>query len=283
MGTLYIVATPIGNMSDITLRALDTLKSVDLILVEDTRQTIKILNKYDIKKKMISYHKFNEKDRVNNIIERLVKGDNIALVSDAGTPLISDPGYILVKEARENNIEVIGIPGPSALTTALSISGLDSKNFTFIGFLPTDNKERKEVIEEVKNSKISTYIFYESPKRIVKLIEYLINEFSNSKVAICSDLTKKFERVIYGQIEEVYEKIKNDEKIEKGEYTVILEKRIESIEEKEQNISLEALIIDYMIKENLNMKDAISKILEQNKSIKKNALYSASLNLKKLI
>ncbi len=283
MGILYIVGTPIGNMNDITFRALDVFKSVDLILVEDTRQTIKILNRYEIKKPMVSYHKFNEKERIKSIIKRLLSGENIALVSDAGTPCVSDPGYILVKEARDNKIEVIGIPGASALVTGLSISGLDSKRFSFIGFLPVNNKERKEVIEEVHHSKINTYIFYESPKRIIKLIKYFKDEFKDAKVAICSDLTKKFERVIYGQIVDVYNQIIDDDKIEKGEYTVILEK--DSIKEKEDetSLSLEALIIDYMVKEKVQVKEAIKGILEKNKSIKKNALYEASLNLKKLM
>ena len=142
---IYFVATPIGNLKDITIRALDVLKDVDIIACEDTRNSLKLLNHYQISKKLIAYHKFNEKERTMEIINDLKKGKNIALVSDAGTPCISDPGYILVKEARENDIKVIGIPGCSAVITALSIGGLDTSSFSFYGFVPTENKAKKQL------------------------------------------------------------------------------------------------------------------------------------------
>ena len=171
MGTLYVVATPIGNLSDFSKRAIDTLKDCDLILAEDTRQTIKLLNHFDIKNKMISYHKYNEKSKSDEIINELKNGKNISLVSDAGTPCISDPGYILIKKARENNIEVIGIPGCSAIIDALSISGLDTSSFTFYGFVPTDNKSKDELFNEIKHSNVKVKVLYESPKRLIKLLE----------------------------------------------------------------------------------------------------------------
>lgn len=282
MGTLYVVATPIGNLSDITLRAIDILNNVNIIACEDTRQTLKLLNHYNIKKKLVAYHKFNEKEKSPSLINDLKNGLNVAIVTDAGTPCISDPGYVLVKFAHENNIEVIAIPGASASVSALSVSGLDTKEFTFLGFLPTDNTKFNEKIELIKESKTNTFVIYESPKRIVKLFSKLILLFPNSKIYIASDLTKIHERGFYGRIEDVYEIIKNDSNIEKGEYVIILEK--DNITEKvEEDISYEALIIDTMIKNNCNIKDAINIVCENNKKIKKNDLKDASLNIKKIL
>ena len=281
MGNLYVVATPIGNLNDITFRALDVLKNVDIIACEDTRQTLKLLNHYNIKKKLVAYHKFNEKEKSNSLINDLKNGLNIAIVTDAGTPCVSDPGYILVKEAQENKINVFAIPGASASVSALSVSGLDTKQFTFIGFLPTDNTKFNEEIDKMINCKINTFIIYESPKRIVKLFSKLIDLFPNSQVFIASDLTKIHERGFFGKIEEVYEQIKNDSNIEKGEYVIVLEKE-SCKEEKEESISCEALIVDTMIKNNCNIKDAINIIYSNNNKIKKNDLKEASLNIKKI-
>lgn len=283
MGKLYVVATPIGNLSDISERALKILGEVDFIAVEDTRQTVKILNHFNIKKQMTAYHKFNEKSKSGAIIEKILNGSDVALVSDAGTPCISDPGYELVKLARENKIEVIGIPGPSAIITALSISGLDTSNFTFIGFLPVDNKKLREKIEQIKKSSFSTFIIYESPKRLLKLVELLKENFMDSKIFIASDLTKIHERSFFGNIEEVYDIIKNDEKIEKGEYVVVLEKKLEKIELVEKkDYSIEAELIDIIVKEKCDMKTAIKILNEKNKNLKKNDIYNASLNIKKI-
>ncbi len=282
MGNLFVIATPIGNLNDITLRALEVLKSVDLIACEDTRQTIKLLNHYEIKKKMVSYHKFNEKQKVNSLIDELKKGTNIALVSDAGTPCISDPGYILVNEARNNNIDVYGIPGPSASVTALSVSGMDTKEFTFIGFLPTDNTKFKLEIEKISNSQVKTFIIYESPKRIVNLVDKWREIFPNSNLFIASDLTKIHERSFYGKIESVYNKIKEDEKIEKGEYVIILEKEIKEEIKEEKELSIESQLVDIMTKDKCNLKDAINKLNNINKKIRKNDIYNASLNLKSM-
>ena len=281
-GKLYVVATPIGNLNDISKRALDTLSEVDLIACEDTRQTIKLLNHYDIKTKMVSYHKFNEKDKSISLVKDLLDGKNIALVSDAGTPCISDPGYNLVKEARENNIEIYGIPGASATVTALSISGLSTTNFSFIGFLSNDTSKFNEEIDLMKESKIRTFIIYESPKRIVKLVNRLKEDFPDSTLFIASDLTKIHERGFFGKIEDVYNIISNDSNIEKGEYVLILEKK-DNKEESKEEISLEALIIDKMVKENCSMKDAISLIDNEKKNIKKNDLKKASLDLKEIL
>ena len=278
MGTLYIVATPIGNLGDITLRALEILKSVDLILCEDTRQTIKILNHFDFKNKLVSYHKFNENDKSEEIVKELVSGKNIALVSDAGTPLISDPGYPLVLKAREAGVTVLGVPGASAVITALSISGMETTNFSFLGFLSKDHSKFNEELKLIENSFINTFVIYESPKRIVSLVKKLSETFSNSKIFIASDLTKLHERSFYGETSEVLKIIENDSNIEKGEYVVIFQKENVS-KEVEEDYTLEAKLVDTIFKDNLDMKDAINK-LSQSTDIKKNDLYKASLHLK---
>lgn len=283
MGNLYIVATPIGNLQDITFRALDILKNVDYIACEDTRQTIKLLNHYDIKNKLVAYHKFNELSKSNFIIDDLKKGMNIAIVTDAGTPCISDPGYIVIKKAREENINIYAIPGASAVVSALSVSGVDTSNFTFIGFLPVDNTKFNEEINKIKESKINTFVIYESPKRIVKLFSKLKDIFPQSIVYIASDLTKIHERGFFGTIEEVYEQISNDPNIEKGEYAIVLQKNDKTDSKEEIEISLEAIIVDYMIKNNCSSREAIKGISEKNKNIRKNDLYEASLNLKNLL
>lgn len=282
MGTLYVVATPIGNLSDFSKRAIDTLKDCDLILAEDTRQTIKLLNYFDIKNKMISYHKYNEKSKSDEIINELKNGKNISLVSDAGTPCISDPGYILIKKARENNIEVIGIPGCSAIIDALSISGLDTSSFTFYGFVPTDNKSKDKLFNEIKHSNVKVKVLYESPKRLIKLLENIKNILPDSLVCVCSELTKIHERSIYGKIEEVYEKISNTKGDLKGEYVVLLSNKYEEKKQADE-ICLESKLLDLIIKDCCTLKDAVNKLNSNNKEISKKDIYNASLNLKKLL
>ncbi|OGO84050.1 MAG: 16S rRNA (cytidine(1402)-2'-O)-methyltransferase [Clostridiales bacterium GWE2_32_10] len=281
MSKLYIVATPIGNLGDISQRALTTLKEVDLILAEDTRHTIKLLNYFNIKKKMEAYHKFNERFKAEQIVDRIKNEDlEVCLVSDAGTPCISDPGYEIVRCAHENGVEVIGIPGPSAIVTALSISGFQLDSFAFYGFLERANKKIRETINEIKNSNIKVSVIYESPKRLVKLVEKLAEVFPDSNICICSDLTKLHERVIRGNTIEVLEKIKGDENIEKGEYVVVLE-NTENISEElsGKEFSTEAMLIDKIIKDDCTMKEAIKKVAEEY-NIPKNRVYEASLNLK---
>lgn len=281
MGTLFIVATPIGNLNDFSKRAVETLKECDLILVEDTRQTIKLLNFFEIKKKMVSYHKFNEKERTMEIINDLKNGKNIALVSDAGTPCISDPGYILVKEARENDIKVIGIPGCSAVITALSIGGLDTSSFSFYGFVPTENKAKKQLFNEIKTSKVKTKVIYESPKRIIKTLSELSIDIPECVVSVCSELTKIHEKCIYGKIDEVIKKMKDDPNSSKGEYVILIENEPEI--KKENNISLEAMIVDEMINKNCSIKEAINNINKNTDNISKKDIYNASLNLKDIL
>ena len=282
MGKLFIVGTPIGNLNDVTKRQLETLENVDIILCEDTRHSLKLLNFYKIKNKLISYHKFNEKEKSPYLIDEIIKNNkNIALITDAGMPCISDPGYILVKQARENNIEVIGVGGISAVTTALSISGLDTKNFSFYGFFPRENKTKKRIIKEIKQSLIKVFVFYESPKRLIDTLTFLKEELNSFNICVCSDLTKLHEKVYYGNINKVLKELKDNSKSELGEYTFIIEKE-EIEEEQEINYSIEALLIDIIIKNNLSMKEAVDK-LNKETSFSKKDIYNASLNIKKII
>lgn len=282
MGNLFIVATPIGNLNDLSPRAIDTLTNSDLILAEDTRQTIKLLNHFNIKNKMISYHKFNEAKRTLKIIEDLKNGKNISLVSDAGTPCISDPGYILVKEARRNGINVLAVPGCSAVISALSVGGLDTSSFSFYGFVPIENKLKKELFEEIKTTKVKTKVIYESPKRILKTLEELSHEIPGSVVSVCSELTKVHENCIHGNIDQVIEKMKSNSNDLKGEY-VILISNDPITEDKNNNISLEAMIVDKMVKNSCSMKEAINHVNKENKNVSKKEIYNSSLKLKDII
>ena len=281
MGTLYVVATPIGNLNDMTKRAIETLKEVDIILCEDTRTSMKLLNNFNIKNKLMSYHKYNEQEQTKNIIKLLKQDKNIAIITDAGTPCISDPGYILVKEARENNITVIPIGGISALITALSASGIETDKFTFQGFFPRETKEKTKLLEELNKTNIKVHIFYESPKRIIKTLEYLKNNLEIEKISIFKELTKLHEKNYYGSLEEVLNKLQNEEKTNQGEYTFII--KTKQKQEKEQNISLEALIIDKLIKEQKTIKEIVEILNKENKNISKKDLYNASLNLKQIL
>ena len=207
-GNLYLVATPIGNLEDITLRALKILKEVDLIAAEDTRNTLKLLNHFGISKPLISYHRHNEEIKCDNLITKLQDGENIAIVSDAGTPGISDPGEIIVKKAIENNIKIIPIPGACAAINALICSGLDTRQFTFLGFLPLNKKLRKEKLEEIKNKK-DTVILYEAPHKLKNTLQDLKNILDNRQVVLARELTKIHEEFIYGTIDEIIEKADN--------------------------------------------------------------------------
>lgn len=282
MGNLYVVATPIGNLNDMTERAIGTLKEVDYILCEDTRTSLKLLNHFDIKNKLVSYHKFNEQDRSDSIINDLKKGMNIAVISDAGTPCINDPGEVIVRRAREEQIPVFGIGGISAVITALSISGLDSSSFTYYGFFPREKKDQNKIIEEIDRSDIKTFVFYESPKRIIKTLEILEKELPNIKVSISKELTKLHEKNYYGDIAKVLQKLKNDEKAQVGEYTFIIEKP-KQIQKEENDISIEALLIDLIIKKNITIKEAVDIVNKENQNLSKKDIYNASLNLKSIL
>lgn len=279
MGILYVVGTPVGNLDDITKRAIDTLKSVDLVACEDTRTSGVLLKHFGINTKTVSYHKFNEKGKSNSLIKDLKTGKNIALISDAGCPCISDPGSILVHEAINNGIEVIAIPGASATITSLMCSGMDTESFSFYGFLDRENKKIIDELEKIKNDSSKIAIIYESPKRIIKTLEKVSEILDNPTICLCNDLTKKFEKKYYGKTEEVIEKLKNNPNYELGEYVLLIENNANNSSVNE-TYSCEALIVDEMIKNNCTMKDAIKLVSEKYK-INKNDVYGASLNLKK--
>jgi 16S rRNA (cytidine1402-2'-O)-methyltransferase len=217
-GKLYIVSTPIGNLKDITLRALETLQDVEFILCEDTRITSRLLNHYNISKKLISFNAVSEKKKIPNVIARIRSGDNCALVSDAGTPAISDPGVRLISEAIKEQIDVVPIPGTSAVITALTISGLPTDSFIFEGFLP-QKKGRQKKLKELAEEK-RTIIIYESTYRIKKLVDELVEYTPERYVVVCRELTKKFEETWRGYPNEIKEVI--DEKISKGEFVVVI-------------------------------------------------------------
>lgn len=280
MGTLYVVATPIGNLNDMTLRAIDTLKEVSYILCEDTRTSLKLLDHFDIKNKLVSYHKFNEMEKVDRIINDLKNGLDIALISDAGTPCISDPGNILVKRARQEDIKVLGVGGISALVTALSVCGVNTDKFTFYGFFPRETKDKNKLVKEIENSFVNTFVFYESPKRIVKTLEFLSLKLGNVKVSVFKELTKIHEKNYYGLINDVILSLKEDDKTSLGEYTFIIEKEGRILEK--NDIFVEALLVNEMIKENIGLRDATNKLNNDLDDVSKKDIYNAGLNLKKL-
>lgn len=281
MGSLFVVATPIGNLADISKRAIETLENVDIILCEDTRHSLKLLNYYNIKNKLISYHKFNEVERSSSVIEKLKSGLDIAIITDAGTPCVSDPGYVLIKKAKEEGIEVIGVGGISALVTALSVSGINSDTFTFYGFFPRENKDKKSVINEILESKIRTYIFYESPKRIIKTLKYIYENLGDVLISVSSDLTKIHEKNYYGRLSNVLKIMESNPNIELGEYVFIIENDIVRESVINNDISIEALLIDVVVKNNFSIKEGID-YLSKNSDYSKKDIYNASLNLKKI-
>jgi 16S rRNA (cytidine1402-2'-O)-methyltransferase len=216
---LYIIATPIGNLEDISPRALNTLKEADLILAEDTRRVSHLLNHYEIKNRLSSYNKFTHRGKEEEILKILREGKKIALVSDNGTPLVSDPGSSIVRKAHEEGLLVSPVPGPSAVTAALSVSGFDANHFSFISFLPKKEGEKKRIFEKVKESDMTT-VFFESPHRIIKTITLIESMMPERKVCLCRELTKKFEQIIYGPPSEILKKLEGKEK---GEFTVVVE------------------------------------------------------------
>lgn len=271
-GKLYLVATPIGNLEDITLRALRILKEVDYIAAEDTRTTLKLLNHFEIKKPLISNHRHNEDDREDFLINKLKEGKNIAVVSDAGTPGISDPGEVIAKKAIEENIEVIPIPGACAAINALIASGLDTKEFVFIGFLPLNKKLRKEKLEEIKEEN-KTSIIYEAPHKIKDTLNDLKDIIGERKIVLAREITKIHEEFIRGNIDEIIEKSQNL----KGEMILLIEGNNEIVKENIlNNLSLEEHYNVYE-KQGLNKKEIIKKIAK-DRGVNKNDIYQYFIN-----
>lgn len=278
-GILYVVPTPIGNLKDITLRALEVLKSVDIVAAEDTRQSLKLLNHFDIKKPLVAYHKFNEIDKSENIIQMLKDGKNIALVSDAGTPGISDPGSVIIKKCIEEGIEFEVLTGATAVTTALVYSGMDTTKFLFRGFLPRENKERNIVMDSLKDRE-ETLIFYEAPHRLCKTLKFLYDSLGNRQIAICRELTKLYEEILRMSLMDAIKHY--EEKEPRGEYVLVVEgKSKEEIQQEKwdamENITIEEHIKSYM-DGGMSKKEAIKKVAK-DRNIPKSEVYKHSLNL----
>lgn len=277
-GTLYICPTPIGNLEDITLRTLNTLKSVDIIAAEDTRHTIKLLNHYDIKKPLFSYHEHNKREKGEIIINKIIQGESVALVSDAGMPGISDPGEDLVKLAIEKGIKIIALPGATALITALVTSGLSTEKFVFEGFLSSNSGERLKRLEELKTEK-RTLIFYEAPHRLKSTLKDMGKVFGQRKISIARELTKKYEEIFRGNIDEALDRF--NEKV-KGEIVIVVEgiseEEIKSVRHQEwEGISIKEHILLYMNK-GFTKKQAVKKV-SADRDIPKNDIYRESIDV----
>jgi len=278
-GKLYLVPTPIGNLKDITLRALEVLQNVDIIAAEDTRQSLKLLNHFNIKKTLISYHQHNEQGRSENIIDQIKEGKNIAIISDAGSPGISDPGSVIVLKCIEQHIEFVVLPGATAITTALVYSGLDTTKFIFRGFLPRENKDRKPIIDDLIN-RSETLIFYEAPHRLLNTLEFLYENVGNRKISMCRELTKLYEEIIRLNLEEAIEYYKNNSP--RGEYVLVIEGKSKEAIDKEERAKWDSLTIEEHIKkfmnEGLSKKDAMKKVAK-DRNMPKSEVYKHSLKI----
>ena len=279
MSTLYVVATPIGNLSDMSPHAIDTLKSVALIAAEDTRVTKKLTNHFGIETPLISCHQHNEKGRAPEIVQRMLSEDmDVAVVTDAGTPAISDPGTELVRAAAEAGIPVIAVAGPTAFAAAVSVSGFDFSSFTFYGFLPRGNTELKEKLLDI-GRKSEGAIFHESPHRIKTLVAAIAETLPGAVLSVSCDLTKLHELTLRGKPEEILAALEANEKSEKGEYCVVADLRAVTLSEEKPVVqaSLEARIFDLVLN-GASLRDAVEALVEQGE--KKNAVKAASLRVK---
>ncbi len=269
-GALYIISTPIGNLEDITLRALRVLKEVDVIAAEDTRHSLKLLVHYGISKPLISYWGEREKIKSVEILEKLHSGRSVALISDAGTPGISDPGAVLIKKAIEEKIQVISIPGPSALIAALSLSGLPTNEFTFIGFLPSKKIRRQKVLKDL-SLEPRTLIFYEAPHRVLETLEDMEKIFAERRAALAKEITKIHEAVLRGSISEILGKL--EKTTIAGEYIIVLEGKTAE----NKLITMDVLLeISSLMKKGFSRKEAVKKIAEAY-GLSKKELYDKSL------
>lgn len=272
-GALYIVSTPIGNLEDITIRAINILKAVRIIAAEDTRHTQKLLHHYDIHTCQTSYHDHNKEEKAEVLISKLKDGDDIALVSDAGTPGISDPGYYLINRAIEEGIRVSPVPGPTASIAALSISGLPTDSFVFEGFLPARSMARQKRLRELSAEK-RTIILFEAPHRLFSTLEDISLILGNRKIVITRELTKVFEEVFRGKVLEVINKI--EAKKVKGEVTIIIEGA--SYGGKVEEVNLEEYLGTLINKEGLSLKDAVGKT-SKDLNVPKNRVYREALKV----
>ena len=276
-GKLYLCATPIGNLEDMTFRVIRTLKEVDLIAAEDTRNSIKLLNHFEIKTPMTSYHEYNKIEKGKKLIEKLQEGTNIALITDAGTPGISDPGEELVKMCYEAGIEVTSLPGPAACITALTLSGLPTRRFAFEAFLPSDKKERQAVLKELVDE-TRTIILYEAPHRLVKTLQELLENLGNRRITICRELTKKHETAFVTTLEDAVNYYEENEP--KGECVLVLEGRSREELRQEEVAKWEEMSIeehmDYYLKQGIQKKEAM-KMVAKDRGVAKRDIYQQLL------
>ena len=276
LGKLYLVATPIGNLEDITFRAINILKNVDLIAAEDTRHTLKLLNYYEINKPLISYHRHNEDIKTDILINKLLEGKNIAVVTDAGTPGISDPGEEIVKEAIKNGIEIVPIPGACALINALISSGLNTKEFVFYGFLPLNKKNRNNTLDRIKRED-KTIILYEAPHKLLKTLEDILENIGDINCVIAKELTKIHENFTRDNISNILTDLRRKENI-KGEYIILLDLNSNQLEDDGEIISNKSVNEQYEFYERQGMnKKEIIKQIAKNKKVSKNEIYQMFL------
>ena len=276
-GTLYLCATPIGNLSDMTQRVIDTLGEVDVIAAEDTRNSIKLLNHFEIRTSMTSYHEYNKVEKADQLVSQLLSGKNIALITDAGTPAISDPGEVLVAKCHEAGIPVTSLPGCCACITALTLSGLSTRRFCFEGFLPSEKKEKKLILEELKEE-TRTIILYEAPHHLKRTLQELYDTVGQRKITLCRELTKKFETVMPTTLEHAIRYYEENEP--KGEYVLVLQgKSREEIRQNEQARWEEMSIEEHMAyyeQQGIDRKSAM-KLVAADRGVGKREIYQALL------
>ena len=240
-GMLYLCATPIGNLGDMTPRAVETLQNVDLIAAEDTRNSIKLLNHFGIRTSMTSYHEYNKVEKADYLVEQIQQGKNVALISDAGTPAISDPGEVLVQKCQERGITVTSLPGPAACITALTLSGLSSRRFCFEGFLPSDKKEKAQILAELKEES-RTIVIYEAPHHLVRTLGELYEALGERRITLCRELTKKFETILPTTIGEALSPYEREEP--RGEYVLVVEGKSLRQKEEERQDSWQSMTVE---------------------------------------
>ncbi|WP_026653508.1 16S rRNA (cytidine(1402)-2'-O)-methyltransferase [Butyrivibrio proteoclasticus] len=278
-GILYLCATPIGNLDDMTFRVLETLKSVDLIAAEDTRNSIKLLNHFDIHTEMTSYHEYNKYDKAKWLIEKMMEGTNVALITDAGTPAISDPGEVLVAECHKAGIKVTSLPGPAACITALTLSGLSTRRFCFEGFLPSleDKKQRKRILENLKNES-RTIIMYEAPHHLKGTLDDIYEALGDRKISICRELTKKFEEVTPTTIAQAISFYKDNDP--RGEYVLVIEGKSLDEQDEEKRLAWQEMSIEEHMKfyedAGVPHKEAMKKVAA-DRGVGKREIYQALL------
>ena len=279
---LYVVATPIGNLGDMSPRAVEVLKSVALIAAEDTRMTMKLTQRFGIETPLTSCHRHNEQGKAEGIVRRMLEeGIDVAVVTDAGTPAISDPGTILVRQVAEAGIEVVAVPGPSAMAAAMSVSGIDVTEFTFLGFLPREKKDLQAALRSAAQ-RTQAGIVHESPYRVLDFMRVLADTLPQAYVSVSCDLSKLHELTLRGPVAEVLAHMEANDKTEKGEYCIVIDFRAVPREEPkaESTLCLEARLLDLLL-QGADMRDASRRLVEEGE--KKNAVYAAALRLKGML